>query len=308
MSEHPIFAFHIGAHRTGTTSLQALLDDRRSELNKFHVDALTPPRELKRNDLLTVRDIYRKEYKRQSVLNFQFRTIKAIKRYYFDRARNKILNLSCKNIRRLIISEEDMLGKPIVYNMSSILYPQAKDRLQFIQGLTAGDEVEIFIAIRCYDTFLFSLYLKQLSYSPNIKFNKFREFAKQIKNGWPEVIRNITNELPNASIRVWRHEAMNLCLRFSQLTNLSSDEVGGLDHNSQFFNASPTKEAIAAIEETSKLRKLQPADSDTLIKEYAGGTRFNIDDFLSPDEQSLLQNLYGKHLDEINTLPGISLT
>ena len=159
-SDGPELILHLGAHRTGSTRLQSILDSNQEVLVQNGIVALTPPRPGKRN-LPTIRDVIRVLPGRP----------KHLPRYILKRVRTRALfsRLVADGAigyrpRRIIVSEENLFGSPFLPTGIG-LYPSTFRRLILFRNLVAFIPCEIHLTIRAYDTFLVSLYAMLSVYS-----------------------------------------------------------------------------------------------------------------------------------------------
>lgn len=300
------FTLHLGAHRTGTTSLQALLDANRANLNRRSIDVLTPPRQQKR-DTPTVRDAFKRR-SQQFGLFHRFRwASKLLSSRIASSLRTDIQGLADRSATRIVLSDENFLGFAIQMTGSRALYPDAGTRLELLGSSIAGADMRIFLAIRPYDDFMLSYYLMQSIYGPGIEeFAPFHRTACQLTSGWPGIVESIRRAFPGAPVTVWLHGNINLSARFADLTGVEPDGLGQQDEQVKFHTA-PTREAIAAFRNAPNRQTLSKASRDDLVERHASGTRFHVDEFFSASERQHLKDRYARHAEMLASLPGVTL-
>lgn len=269
---------HLGAHRTGTTRLQRLLDQNRPRIEALGVLVLTPPRAGKR-DARTIREAVRAT-QRAADAKTPFR------RFLRRRtARAAFQELVAVRIdARLLISEENLLG-PTVTPDGLAFYPKADRYLSGIERLWGVEAQAIQLTIRSYASFLVSSYAIRAAYAEAMPpFDAIRDRMMRFEKGWPELVATIRACFPTAALTVRRFETSTID---AQLTALFGDDHG-LDTTlaEEVVNAAPTTQAIAAAQALpNRVRE----EIDALIARHAGGDRF---DPLSADEKAALEARY----------------
>lgn len=305
----PSITLHVGAHRTGSTLLQAMLDEQRASLNENGVDALTPPRIGKRDEA-TLRAIYRvysnrieKSYR--SNLTGRFKRSRLV-----ASARQDLLALSSANCDRLILSDENFLGPIVDPNATRGCYPHAEDRALRLSMLAGRRTERIFLACRPYDALSFSAFLMTRIYggskAKTRDFKVYKEAALSDEMGWIRIVSAIRESFPDPEIVVWVHEDFDPVKRFEQLTSLpvAAFEPGDL---SSVENAAPTQSAFDAYRILSAKRSLSKKERDQLVLQHANGPRIELESVFLPAERSRLQERYREQLNSIAAMPNVRL-
>lgn len=138
---------HLGLHKTGTTSIQNVLADRRDVLGRHGVHYI-PLEQMRRelSGLLTRED---------------------------DAVRDQAAQyLSGIEQPVLLLSEENIIGgvsDPLWGNV----YADAEWRIKSLASLLAGAEIDIFIALRSPPAFFPALYSEHLRHGRYVTFNEF---------------------------------------------------------------------------------------------------------------------------------------
>ena len=180
----PEIILHLGAHRTGSTRLQYILDANRDALAAHATVALTPPRQGKRVSP-TIRDVL------ALTPTGRYRPV----RHYLKRrrARAMLRHLVAARPpdpppRRIILSDETMLG-PYFRIDGFGLYPSAYPRLAALRRLLGRPPSAVHLTLRAYDTFLVSVYAMAAVYLRAVPpFDDIREPLLAVRRGWPQVI------------------------------------------------------------------------------------------------------------------------
>ncbi|MEP3345563.1 MAG: hypothetical protein ABJN34_11985 [Litoreibacter sp.] len=186
---------HLGAHRTGSTGLQVLLNSQRAELRRAGVAYWGPDKT--RNGLLAglIKD--------PSQVNGPG---KALGERSCGRLRMEFARLEVEHRQQLVISEENLIGT-MAQNLSAVrLYGQAADRLARVRPAFEGRKLRIGLAIRAYDLH----WASQLAFRAEMGASlpspaKLDRLVTQPRR-WCDLIADIKTIFPNASIVVWPFE------------------------------------------------------------------------------------------------------
>jgi len=191
MSKPNEWRFHIGAHKTGTTHLQAILAHMSPNFKGSGV--LTMPVQQSR-PICRFRP-------RKGLLH------KTLKDRYTRRFKNaKRLQELAAGASTVLISEEDLLGWS-QDQLASKLYPELS-RLDLLPIVSEGAKLNIYVSIRSYDTLLPSAFFET--------YKIFRDAPDRLRNGiaavlggqsnWVELLDRISERYPMAKIHFWRQE------------------------------------------------------------------------------------------------------
>ena len=256
---------HLGAHRTGSTRLQAILDANRDILAEEGIVALTPPRPGNRISP-TIRDVVgalpglrQSSFKRSRKLR---------------KARAMFLDLAAQGLRdtatrRVIVSEENLLGLAFE-STGEGLYVSAYSRLSAFRQLLGRSPSKIHLTFRSYDTFLVSAYAMRAVYGEQIPpFEEIREEILAARRGWPDLVDEVARAFPGTPLKLTRIETDPVETRVQHLVGsdlFSSFRLDGEERP----NVAPTVEAMAEAAEVSGRAAL-----DDLVARHADGTRFD---------------------------------
>lgn len=185
----PSIALHVGAHKTASTHLQRSLEISRKVLKSCDVRVMNTR-------------LYR-------------RTIGPIHKEFADgdltgaQARGQvtpIIHGAAKGAKRLILSDENILGQFPRTFLEDRIYPWGRYRVATTMALLENYEVELFLAIRSPLTYL------QSAYSEALLHMTFRDFAGFVKPcqptelRWFRLIEEIRTRLPDTPLTLWRYE------------------------------------------------------------------------------------------------------
>lgn len=171
------FALHIGAHKTGSTALQAALTNAAQMLHAYRVAAMP-----------------RAEIARMFVYE------------QLPEARDVVKNT---NPGTLILSHEVLLGWPFgpvggLIPTYGALYPETERRLDFLSDIFAGLDTEVIYYIRDQDTFLESFYIQSVQMGATISFDAWISKIDLSRLSWAPIIAQIRERFP---VRVKQYES-----------------------------------------------------------------------------------------------------
>ena len=288
---------HLGAHRTGTTSIQAALDSASGELSRSGIVALTPPRPGKRG-LITVRKLVKILVSAKgpaALLKLP------LKRYQSRNLLDELIRdcgVEPTGISRLILSDEMMPGRAFAPDGSS-LYPFALDHLNSLKRVLSRPVDEIHLTLRSYDSFLTSVYAMRAVYAHDIPpFDEIAGRLLKIERRWPEVVGDVLSVFGEARLVLSTVEETGLQQRIAALVGPAADKIDFSSHLPDRLNRAPTLEAI-----TQALRAPgEIGDPDLLVEHFKNGTTF---DPISKTERSRLKTNYEQDLDELRQIESL---
>ena len=279
---------HLGAHRTGSTTLQGILDANAEMLAATGVRVLTPPRPGKRG-VATVRDVVR-QVKRTSRL-----PVARLRRWANRRAGAALRETLAGAKGRVVISDEMLLGRAYGRD-GTALYPDLAELLGGFREALDRPVGEVSITLRAYDGFLVSVYAMRAVYAgPQPEFEALRARLLAVERGWPVVLEEIAARFPEARLQVSTVEETPLERRLGQLVGPAAAARLRYDADAR-SNLAPSLPAITA----ARTRRLRHAEADALIAAHAGGARF---DPLTDAERDRLRARYAADLATLRTHP-----
>lgn len=264
----PEKVLHLGAHRTGTTALQAALDAAEDPLRAQGIVALTPPRPTKRAGA-TLRDVVRETARLKGGA--------AGPRYWPARRglRRQLDALVAERTRggvplqRLILSEEMLLG-PAFAPDGKALYPDAHRRLAAFRRVCLDRVSEVHLTLRSYESFLVSVYAMRAVYVGGLpSFSTVEASLVGIAFGWPDLVHTIRGVFPEARIVLSLFECTALTDRLQALVGPRTIAFPGAA--SLHMNRAPTLEAIEHVTALGR----RPDDPDAVVARFAEGTAFD---------------------------------
>ena len=182
---------HLGAHKTGTTHVQALLHEYRDELAAKGITYV--PFEVSHRLL-------------------RFRNNPPSAKLRLKRALGLAPDRAAK-IRALaegrptgIISDEDLLGLPQNL-LDTPIYGDSR-RLRLVDSLPDCESLALFLSIRNYGTLYASVFADVLKAFPDARrrFDDFRGRAASSRPQWTGLVAAIRAEFPQAALHVWTFE------------------------------------------------------------------------------------------------------
>lgn len=225
---------HIGAHRTGTTSLQRALQQNRHNLKKNGV-VVWGPRET-RDGLFS------------GLLGGAGQDDAAMQRL-IDRNRGAIRmemqRLKGQGMTTLLVSEENILGSMRTNLRSRFLYPGLQERLGRFSAVFGASLKRVGMAIRPYQDYWASAlsYAIRAGHAPLCEDDLDR-LVTQPRN-WQRVIGEVAAACPQAKIAVW--EFGHLIGRPQAQFRLLMGGQGWIKPMAERHNASPGREVLRAL-------------------------------------------------------------
>jgi hypothetical protein len=171
--------------------------------------------------------------------------------------------------RRLVISDENILGTISGIFSNRDFYPGVLSRLKCLAEALIAYEVDVFIAIRSYDWFFSSAYAHALKRRKLPDFELLKSRMINFKRGWIDVVADLQILFPKSNLTVWTHEnfqnhewiIFNKLLGYEWLSkNLS---------NSWWANASPSQKAMEKIMIQRKIKNdISEEAIELILKKY----------------------------------------
>lgn len=218
-------SLHLGAHRTGSTAFQRTLKRNAAALAGDGI-AYWGPEWLRAREYFLLRD-----------------------RGVFDAGAHEAVaaDLAATGAKRLVISEENMLGSMRRNLLKGRFYPNAAVRLTAYAGLIGKDPDRIGLGIRDYAAYWASVYAYLLPAKPLPDFAELKPGLLFNRRGWREVVADIRAVFPRAEILVWPLEAVQ-----GRLSRVVARVAGcapeRLTEVARGINAAPGPAAIPVIQ------------------------------------------------------------
>lgn len=182
---------HIGAHRTGTSSLQAVARDQADRLAAQGV-TLWDPRVTRPNLLPGVQP-------GRGRLPAQVRRAEG-------RLRLTCAQAGLAGTDVLILIDENMMGTPQGNLRAGALYPAAGERLARIGAALRGQVSRVVLSVRSLDAYWASVLAMTVARGHRVPGPRHVAELAQARRGWRDVIADVACALPGADLRVIPHE------------------------------------------------------------------------------------------------------
>jgi hypothetical protein len=268
---------HLGAARTGTSALQAAL---RADVDLLRADGtlcLTPAGfGYRRPDTLrAVTRMVETAAHKTGLFGLRARAT----------ARRKLTALlGTQPFRRLILSDENLLGPIFDPTDGRGIYPQTAATLRALSRVTRRDPDRVVLVIRPYDTFLPSAFSMSAAYVPTrFAYDHVPPGLADLTGGWPEVIAAIRSSYPNAALKVLRTDTSTTAeVREALLDGTPAGALSPIER----VNASPSRAALQAI---AAARSPSKRDIDALIAQHKDSPALQV---LSDDAAKTLRARY----------------
>lgn len=236
MGRHLDVILHIGAHRTGTTSLQGWLLQNEDALRGCAVACWGPDRTraglfaglIKRPDAITAED---ERQARRSVTRI---------RMEMDRLRDA-------GCTRLIVSEENILGSMLNNIDMLTLYPDARARLDRFAEAFDGTVTGLVLAMRRYDLWWSSVLSTGLGRGADLPDAASLDRVAHHPRGWSRLVDVLAEAFPGVRRSVWPFEALAGQAQAQVQGLIGGPLPAGLYLPARPRNASPGPAALAAL-------------------------------------------------------------
>jgi hypothetical protein len=192
MKQNQSWIIHIGAHKTGTTLLQDILEFQRENLSSQGLDYM-PRREFRASKLM------------KTVMDQKFNpfSINWWHKKSFDFITRKIRS----DNKNFLISEENILGNAGDL-LCTPLYPQLERNISAWAELLNDNRVNVYLSIRNYASLLVSAYSHVIREGkiPLPIHDYYEYFLLNDRPNWCNVVDRVLHAWPNANLRVWSLE------------------------------------------------------------------------------------------------------
>ena len=182
---------HIGAHKTATTHLQAVLE------------SLKPVEERTNTRILPMK-ITRPAFRKAANKASGIRGVRDTLQLRFKIA--PALRSAAQGADHVVASEEDILGySPGLFE--EVFYPDLTG-LDLIPVVCRGGAIRLFLSIRSYDKILPSGFFETYKFYPDALAMLERGVKNLVagRSGWPDLMDRIAQRLPEAEISFWCQE------------------------------------------------------------------------------------------------------
>ncbi len=193
--ERSPLVLHLGAHKTATTFLQDTLRHHETALAADGV-RLVLPRQTRRVLSLVSPNPGKDRPAREDALSSN--------RAKLGKALSALA--SEPETKRIVMSEEGLIGAPRQIVTDAKLYPDIETRLQSLPEALNHPNVTILFAVRDYGQFFSSCFTTVLR--RGARFDPASVAARLLRAdpNWQDVLRAIRARLPRAALRIWQYE------------------------------------------------------------------------------------------------------
>ncbi|MEM9062846.1 MAG: hypothetical protein AAGD13_20480 [Pseudomonadota bacterium] len=289
---------HLGAHKTASTYIQTRLEHNVVPLERHNIGYAYPK---------ILRPMFATAPRRQHAIS---RVARGSARTWV--LRNLIENASDMRRKRLVISEEQLIGslRPIMSGRG--FYRDAGREVKPLCRALQDRPVTVLLAVRSYDSFYISAYgqvlngWKYLPFSPALRRTLLTD-----GRGWPELAAEVMEALPSgSSLRFWRYE------QFSQVEDMVFAELIG-SHAADELSGVPGKPVPGpserAIEEiTAMVARNETPEPEMIrrtMRQFGKDKGFAGFNPWSPEEKNHLEQRYLQDLAMMRDLwPGAFLS
>ncbi len=183
---------HIGAHRTGTSSLQRTLHKNREKLTKNDITYWGPKttRGGVFTGLLQVRPAESERLRRNVMRS---RALIGL----------RLEKMSQKGRKTLLVSEENILGSMRTNLRTRTLYPGLEERLSRFSEVFGARCTRVGMAVRPYEDYWASSLAYTLRSGQNWLDRRAIEALVEQPRNWRDVVQDVTRAFPNAEVVVW---------------------------------------------------------------------------------------------------------
>ncbi|SPH18522.1 hypothetical protein DEA8626_02061 [Defluviimonas aquaemixtae] len=188
---------HLGVHRTGSTALQRMLNGTSSMLEAVGV-RFWGPQVMRIGHLRDFVPSVARAGSDAAPLA-QFAPMAAALHDEFALAESE-------GVRRLIVSDENLLGAMRDNYDSGALYPDARAWLIGTAALFPRAPNEIYIGLRDYAEYAVSIYSHLVLRRAMADFDSSRFVTLGEGRGWSAVLADLVTVFPNSRVRAWRYE------------------------------------------------------------------------------------------------------
>lgn len=185
---------HVGAHKTASTFIQSRLSGAAETLSRHGV-AVASHAELRHG--VTDRIDFATRLGVAGLTLAHGRLARAMKTLAPKRA----------GIRRIVLSDENLLGPMTSVGSDAGMYPQAGARVRAAVNALGKRDVRVFLTVRDYPDVLASVFAYQSERRGMGDLEAFRRRGLAMKRGWREVARELCDAIGPERLTVWTYEA-----------------------------------------------------------------------------------------------------
>lgn len=279
---------HLGAHKTASTHFARLLRRNGSACDKAGL--ARPRKEIIRRILTPSLSLPGRVVETQFVESTVLQQLKS-------------------DHKRVVISEENIIGNCKALLGSNGFYPRARKRLKNALKILNADDFAVFLAIRNPATFVVSAYGETIRSHGYMDFKEYLNDTELTKLRWTKLLRVIKEEIGDTPIYVWTFENydVNKSKLLELVLNLNDETKLNLESNNQLVRVGLSGRAIEEMcrKEIDVGKKLSQDEIDKIMEEYPKSDEFPAPDYWTEDQRLLLNKSYQKDIRQIQKLPGV---
>ncbi len=278
---------HIGAHRTGTSRVQAELMRRADHLVTRGVIVLRP------EDL---RDADAPPGQERGLLGWLNRP---------DDLAPLIARRDAAmahGAQSLVVSEENLSGTITRILESGRIYGEIRQRMTRLRPLGQGHRVTVLFTVRRYDSFFASLYAFRAIREPMLPFQSFKPRFMALPIRWPQVVAQIARALPEANIDVIPFETAHNHATALLRQVLGLDQIVEVSDGSRPILPSPSGQAITILNSMTEGEDLELERRRAVVRAYPR-TDFGAFAPWDTNEATALSKAYDEDLEALRLSP-----
>ncbi len=283
---------HVGAHRTGTSSLQMCLHDNRELIAERGFDMAYPGRDgIPSGDLGLRLPSPRHGDAKQG--------------HFTRKLRKELGRRMSPEGRGFILSEENIPGR-MIHFLSGKFYPAAENRMKVIADALGERPKRVLCVVRSYEELYVSAHRKRAEDNLVDPFDKSRVNIMRMDRGWPEFVmmmRDVLNPEECAVVPMAaRGDSRNLLKHLVP----ELDQTGFVEP-ARTMNLSATDAGMIALQERYAAGEtLGRAQWAEVIAEHAADTTSHGFAEFTADESQILQDKYTADCDALSKMDGIT--
>ncbi len=282
---------HVGAHKTASTHLQAILGQNADHLLARGVGFCGPA---------VLRDDWVSQLDKSS-------------RFFAGRAGRpglrSVTNALVPDCQQLVLSEENIAGIPLTLGQGRRLYQGLPKKLNTLRDLFPSAAMRCFMSTRSYADFYRSVYCELVRNRGWQPFEKHIHYELVAQHSWARLVDGIRKKVPGLELVIWPYE------QYDSLLNTILDALLGAERaallNRRLFSTRVRPSLSAAA-----LKALQAMEDDgrnpmecsaEMLVLYPVSDEFPAYDPWTEEQRAVLDDNYARDLQEIAGMPGVSL-
>lgn len=270
---------HLGAHKTASTHLQKSLERAEARLRESGVAIVVPP-------LL------------------RGAPMRSLTGAGVPEAAARLLVEREAGARRLVISEENLLGRAFRRTAPGVFYPAAGRNISRLVAALGRAPDRLYLGIRSPETFLVSAYGERLRHDALGSFGDFLAGARPEDVGWADLARRLRAAAGGAALTVWAYED-HAATAAAVLSRMTGQDVAPLR---RVARPGLSARAIAAVEAAVRSGRDVAAEglADRLARQFPKGSDWPAWDPWSEAERAHLHARYAEDIAALKRMDGVT--